>query len=72
MGDTTNPYRDGACHAYIGKTEQVCGLDAREYRVERRDVLRLKTKFDGSLRVWFCATHRDKAIKEGWTLTLVT
>lgn len=68
----SNPYRDGVCHAHVGKTDQTCGLDARPYRVARRDVLGVQTKFDGSLTVWFCAVHRDKALKEGWALTLVT
>jgi hypothetical protein len=65
-----NPYRDGVCHAHIGKTDKTCGLDARHYRVERRDVLSIKTKFDGSLDVWFCQHHKEQAEKVGWQLTL--
>lgn len=65
-----NPYRDGVCHAHIGKTDKVCGLDALRYRVERRDVLSIKTKFDGSLSVWFCQYHKEQTKKLGWQLTL--
>jgi hypothetical protein len=65
-----DPYRDGVCHAHIGKTNKTCGLDARKYAVKRHDVLGVKTKFDGVLTVWFCKHHYEQATVAGWELTL--
>lgn len=67
----TNPFRDGMCHDFIAKSDLPCGLDARKYSVKRKDVLELKTKFDGELVTWFCTYHRDQAIKKGYELTLL-
>jgi hypothetical protein len=63
-------YRDGVCHAHIGKTDKTCGLDARKYTVKRKDVLEKQTQFDGALVVWFCVAHKVAAEHAGWVLTL--
>jgi hypothetical protein len=63
---------DGGCHAHVGKPKEMyhpCGLDASHYAVKRRNT---GTFTEGpTVTVWFCAVHHDKAIKEGWELTLI-
>lgn len=71
-----NPYQEKKCwhHLKVGNKGTkviVCGLDARLYRVTKKDDFSNYTR-SFSFTVWLCSEHRESIERNGYSPTLIT